>query len=475
MDFKSAIKNEMNQTQTTNGMGSLVSSKNACVDLFYQIGASRGRDVSGLFKAALAEDEDTALRIVLWARDVRGGAGERQVFRGVLKQLENTRPDLAIKLLNRTAEVGRWDDLLVCENAETRGVAFGLIKTALEENNVLCAKWMPRKGPVAKALRLFLGLENEQAYRKYITQKTRVVEQAMCAKLWNEIDFSKTPSLASIRYKNAFQRNAPEAYSAYIAALSKGDPTVKINAGAVYPHDVLSLLKSRGVDLETEQLVTAQWEALPNFLGSNSILPMVDVSGSMECPVGNTSGSLECVDVAVALGLYISQKNKGDFADMVLTFDSDPEFVIFDPEQGIVNRYEQLRDAAWGGSTNIEGAFKQILDLAIRNKIEPRDMPRILLVLSDMQFDEADSGFSRSSALDVLKERYMVAGYEIPSIVFWNLNSHDNIPVSFDQKGTALISGFSPAILKAVLSSDLSELTPESIMAKAVMIERYDI
>ena len=467
--FANAVLNQ--EARTENGMKARKASASACVDLFFKAGASRGKDITRDFVAALVENEDIALRIAQWLRDARGGAGERQLFRQILTQLEGTQPALAVKLLAKVPELGRWDDLLVFETPALKNEAYNTILKALEANNGLCAKWMPRKGVVANELRNAFGW-TPKFYRKRLVELTKVVEQDMCAKNWDAINFSHVPSLAAARYKKAFNRNT-EKYAEYVASLVKGDnPEVKVNAGAVYPYDVLKgMINSYGrtnYDSTELNLVIKQWEALENFVGDANVLPLVDVSGSMTCPAGQ-KGTTTCLEVAVSLGLYLADKNVGKFKDTFLTFSGNPELLHLNGN--IVQKIKQMSTSKWEMNTDLIKALAKILSTAKAGQVPQEEMPEMLLILSDMQFDQC-ARFD-DSAMQAIARMYEEAGYAMPRIVFWNLNAHDNVPVKYDTRGVALVSGFSPSIVKAVLQADMSNFTPVGIMLQAVMIDKY--
>ena len=468
--FKDAVDNQ--EARTENGMKARKSTDSSLVNLFFKIGASRGKDIIPDFVSALVEDEDVAVRIALWARDIRGGSGERKLFRDVLNYLEVHRPELAIRVAKKVPEVGRWDDLLVFNTPSLLNVAFEMIQNALSQKDGLCAKWMPRKGDIAVKLREYLGMTPKQ-YRKTLVNLTKVVETQMCSNDWDNINFSHVPSVASSRLKKAFNRHTPK-YAEYVAALVKGDnPEVKVNTGAVYPYDILKGLNGYyydSISYDTTELnhMIKQWEALPNYVGDAKILPMVDVSGSMTCSAGG-KGSVSCLDVAVSLGLYLSEKNTGDFKDLFLTFSGTPELLHL--KGNIVDRSKQMIKSTWHMNTDLHSAMNKILSVAKKSNVPQEDMPEMLLILSDMQFDQCAS-FDHS-AMEMISSKFDEAGYKIPNIVFWNINARDNVPVKYDTRGVALVSGFSPAIMKAVLSSDTEQFTPQAIMLKAVMNERY--
>lgn len=458
MTFAEAVQNTVVEARTTNGMAALESTTNPVVDLFYKIGASRGKKIAPDFERAFQFDRTLALRVALWARDVRGGAGERQIFRDILQHLENLHPETLELVLSHVPVFGRWDDLLVFQTKEFKNRAYDLIHHALAEGNGLCAKWMPRQGELAVELRNHVAMSPKQ-WRKTLVSLTKVVETQMCAKDWNNINFSHVPSLAAARYQKAFNRNAAEAYAKYKESLATG--TAKINAAAVYPHDVV-----RSIGSGDKDVAKAQWEALPNYMTDANVLPMVDVSGSMSCLVGGNR-NLQCIDVSVALGLYCADKNRGPFKDMFLTFSEKTRLEVLRGD--ILSKCTQLQNADWGMSTNLHGAFEAVLDVAVKQGVREADMPKYILILSDMQFNHCVT--HDDSAIKMIERKYEAAGYSLPKIVFWNLNSHGNVPVEFNKKGVALVSGFSPAIMKSILAA--GEFTPLSIMLDTINQPRY--
>lgn len=455
---------------TANGAATFSSSLNTHVDLFFRVGASRGKagEVAALFKRAMKESSALAIRIALYARDARGGAGERELFRTMLKLMPR---QTQVALIQKIVELGRWDDLTALVELDDNLVAETAAhywKNAVLGGHGLAAKWAPRKGAIAVKLRTLWGMTPKQ-YRKTLVSATNVVEQKMCAKDWNSIEFSHVPSVAAARYNAAFLKNAREAYTAYKESLVKGE--TKINASAIFPHDVIRAaynpygMSNANVDTD---VVDAQWNALPDFCAgkASDILVMSDVSGSMMSAV---SGSVTAMHVSIALGLYISERQTGPFKDLVLTFDTTPKFHKVHGE-GITARAINLAGAPWGGSTDINKAFKLILDTAVKNRVPADQMPKMLLILSDMEFNSA-GGLTN---MQELREMYQHAGYELPQVVFWNLNSNGgNVPVRYNEKGVALVSGFSPAVLKSILAA--KDFTPAAIMMESIMSDRYSV
>ena len=470
MQFAEAIGNQ--EARTANGMKARRSTANACVDLFFAIGASRGKNIIPQFTAAYVENSDLALRIVQWARDVRGGSGEREIFRQVLTHLEQTNPSDAARLMVKIPELGRWDDLFVFKTQALKSQAYTMLGDALRVKNGLAAKWTPRKGETAIEIRKFFGMTPKQ-YRKSLVNMTTVVETQMCANDWDNINYSHVPSVAHARYKKAFGRHGTT-YAEYVTKLVKGEAGVKINANAIFPHDVLKgRISGYGATKwsKTElDAIEAQWNALPNYVGDSSVLPLVDVSGSMTCIAGKT-GTTSCLEIAVSLGLYFADKNKGAFKDCMLTFSDKPDLVRL---KGAINqKIDQMVSSDWGMSTNLHAAFDVILKTAVDNKVASADMPATLIIFSDMQFNSCVA--HDDSAMQMIERKYAEAGYDVPKVVFWNLNAASNVPVKFDKSGTALVSGFSPAIAASVLGADPDAFTPEAIMLKTVMTDRYNL
>jgi hypothetical protein len=474
MKLTEALK--MKGTITENGMATNTTSLNFNVDLFFKGGAMRAadeEDILSLVSKAWAEDPTTCLRILFWIRDVRGGAGERRFFRIAMKYLADKDPHGMANVISLIPEYGRWDDLLIFEDTLSEEIAMSIIDKALSDGNGLCAKWMPRKGTFASKLKRFMSL-TPKGYRKKLVELTKVVETQMCANVWENINYEHVPSLAMSRYGKSFKKHTPEKFTQYIQSLKKGE--VKINASAVYPYDITKGLFANDAAEE-------QWKALPNYLENNTerILPLVDVSGSMSTSCG---GNLTCMDVAVSLGLYISERNEGPFKDHFITFSADPKLQHL--VGSLKDRMMQLKNADWGMNTNLKAAYKLILDQAVKHNIPQEEMPTQILVLSDMEFDAANDvrdlyGWRSKSndswnptAQEMVKEMFSAAGYTMPSIIYWNIQSRgENVPVRFDEQGTALISGFSPSIMTSLLGG--AEMTPVSIMMETIGKERYSL
>lgn len=454
-------------TYTENAMPTHSTSSDACLDWFAGVGSARNwseDQIVNAFVRALETDPLIAMRTLFWARDARQGAGERRVFRICIRFLEQSFRDEYVnylfKNLHLIPEYGRWDDLF--ELNDERVLDF--IEEGLEAGDGLLAKWLPRKGPFAARVRNHLGLSPKQ-YRKLIVGLSNTVEQRMCARDWDDIVYEHVPSVAMHKYRKAFARNDNPRYTQYVQAVLKGETEMK--AGVLFPYQLYQAYKKR----QDEASVTAQWNSLPNFMEGNEhrVLPMCDVSGSMACGYGSNT-SLVPMDISVSLGIYISERNEGLFKDAFMTFSGKPTLQYL--KGSFYKRCHQLERAHWEMNTNIEAAFAFLLKAAKRENVSHDEMPDTILIISDMQFDRCvrEPG---NSAMQMFRRQYREAGYELPTIVFWQVNARaGQVPVKFNERGTAIVSGCSPTILKSVLDGTI--LDPRSTMLKTVMSERYE-
>lgn len=453
-----------NLALTDNGAVTNRSSLSPVVDLFFVAGASRGQDLSSSFALAYNADQDLSIRLALWLRDVREGAGEREQFRNIFKWAIHNDRAAALTLLRKIPFLGRWDDVLVALNTNLHQPAVDMIKDALLiDKNGLCAKWMPRKGLQAATLRFGIGMSPKQ-YRKTLVELSKTVEQDMCARNWADINYSHVPSNAFSRYKKAFAKHAPDSFAQFVTKVETGK--AKINAGAIFPHDIINAL-GKSSSNDTKLATELQWKALPDYLeGSDeNILVMCDSSGSM---IRGLPGSgVQPIDVAIALSIYMSERMGGYFKDSFLTFSSKPCLQTL--YGSLSARVNQLRSASWDMTTDLHAAFQLILSTAKANQLSQSELPTKILIVSDMEFDRTGN----HTNFDAARIAFAAAGYNAPGIVFWNVRGRaGNIPVTQHQSGSALVSGFSPAIVRSVLGQ--TELAPAEVMMKTLCSERYN-
>lgn len=462
-----AIKEASSLTYTENGDYTYSTSMNAVVDLFFHGPAYRARsedEMISLFDNAYKQDPYLALRTLLWLRDVRGGAGERKFFRVICDYLSSSNKEAATIVMSKVGEVGRYDDLLSFRAMIDEALDKFADALRYPETATLAAKWAPKESSkknkeIARYFAEKLGLSPKQ-YRKMISEYNKVVETQMCDKNWDAIEYGKIPSKAASKYTKAFSRNDSGRYNEYISKLEKGEE--KINAGAIFPYDVIKT--------SNKKVANEMWKALPNFVPEDtSFLPIIDVSGSMEW--ASVSAGTTPMDVAISLGIYLAQRNNGDFKNCYLTFSSNPELKMLRKNTNIMDLYNEVKGDNWGGSTDLDASFRLILHYAKQANVPAEDMPKNLLVLSDMEFNSG-TRFG-GTAYQRAKTYFAEAGYEIPNIVWWNIASRNNsTPVLSKENGTALVGGCSPSIVKNICNG---KFNPEDILMKTIMNKKYDL
>lgn len=497
------MEKESNVTETYNGAKSNKSTLNSCVDLFGSIGSMRSRsdkEVLSAFTKAYAQDPLTALKIVFFARDIRGGLGERKVFRTIIKYLADNYSDVVEKNLHLFSEYGRYDDLLVLIDTKTKDSVLKYIDTQLSEdiqnleadsNQIsLLGKWLPSENASSKETKRYAGIIrnylnlSSKEYRKILSSlraKIKIVEKAMCSKEWGSINYESVPSRAAMIYRKAFKNHDGVRYQKYLDDVASGKKEIK--SSTLYPYDIVrNIIRTKydfdGVKkgdfsfVEPDQTLNLQWDSLPNYVEPFNGLVIYDTSGSMgeSDYYGGKNNNVRPIDVALSLAIYIAERNTGVWQNCAIPFSSGAELCRFKGS----NIYEKLLNldmTQYYGSTNLQAVFDLILDTAIDNKVSEDDMPKTLFVISDMQFDQACDSNKRSNFKQIQK-KYRKSGYEMPNIVFWDVNAYcKDTPITVDDTGTCLVSGASPSILKSVLSGEV--MTPEQIMFDTINTERY--
>lgn len=456
-------------SKTYNGAITHSTSFNACLDLFFLAGACRNeseQNIINKLSAAYAEDKSKCLKIIFWAGDIRQGAGERRFFKLALDWLNTCHPNDIQDYLIWIVELSRWDILFELAHKNKIVLSF-IIANLLDKESkghALLCKWLPRKkqyNNLAGKIQSAINITPKQ-YRKLIVAGTNVVEQKMCAKKWDEIFYPSVPSVALNKYNKAWYRNDQARFENYLKEVKEGK--AKINASVIFPHDIIKSSIQPGWNTQyiLNEAKVLQWENLPNYLEgkANSIIPVCDVSGSMEC------NHYLPISISIALGLYISERNEGPFKDAFITFSNRP---VMQYLKGDINaRVEQLARSEWGSNTNLTAVFDLILKKAVDNHLHDSDIPKTILVISDMEFDYCGD----MTNFSYIKKAFETFGYTLPQIVFWNVNGRaGNVPVKVNQEGVALISGASPSIIKSVLQNNI---TPLKIMNSTIEVDRYN-
>ncbi len=459
MNFATAIANT---AYTINGAISSASSLNACLDLFSMGVSSTNKE--SLIRAALQEDPLLATKVVFYLRDCRQGQGNKDIVHSFISVLQQFPKYKVEQLLRYIPQIGYWKDLVTIAscNYKLAPTIVGLFAESLKASDNLCAKWTPRKGAFANDIRKALGLKPKE-YRQLLVKLTSVVEQKMCANKWSSIDYAQVPSRANKIYKKAFLSHDLIRRQEFLAKVMTGE--VKLHAARLYPHEISMMVSRRTSD--NNQTVDALWKSLPNYMEGKeqiNVLPIIDLSSSMDCTATGTTA--RCMDIAIGLGLYVSEHNTGHYKDLWCTFSERPQFNYLRGAT-LSERVKNLDYQNWGGSTNLQAVFDEIL----RVSKTTTDLPQIILIVSDMEFNRCDS--SRTN-LEVIQKKYAEAGITPPTIVFWRVNvAVQQQPALFDTNGVVLINGYSPSIMKELLSGDLANLTPLSMMLKALG-NKYD-
>jgi len=478
-----AMVKENNYTNTENGALTYKSTTNYLLDWFGLGAALRMRteaDKICLFSKAFAEDKLSALKVLFYIRDIRGGQGERSTFRTCLKWLANNYPNIVVKNMENIPFYGRWDDLFVLDGTSVeremyeyygKSLISDFLSMKMGNSISLCAKWAKSENTscsesrrLAHKLRKSMVGFSSKDYRKLLKKLrsySNVVEAQMCSKQWDQIDFGKVPSKASLLYKKAFNKHESERYGRYLNAVANGE--AKMNAGAVYPYEILRSILNCG-DETSIKSADLQWKNQPNWLENNPHYGLVvaDVSGSMTC-----NNSLPLL-VSISLAIYFAERNVGPFTNKFLTFtdNSTLQEVI---GNNLKEKYENLSRADWAGSTNIQSAFEQILQAAVKHNVPKSEMPSVLYIISDMEFNSCCEGTNYES----MKQKFINCGYDLPKVVFWNVNARNNqSPITVDDSGTCLVSGCSPSILKSVLSG--KDFSPLSVLLETINSDRYN-
>lgn len=515
MEFMNAIKNtlnnEMNISITENGAVGYRTSGKELLDLNFAVASLRNMDESEIvrrFKKAFCEDKILAMKWLFYARDVRQGLGERRLFRVVLADLVHSNPEMVIPTINLIPEYGRYDDLwCLLDNPESAQAVYQIVDKQLAQDwrNMslnkpisLLAKWMPsinassvKTKENGKKLAKALGM-SERTYRKVLAKLRKyldVVEVKMSDKNWSEINYETVPSRANLIYNSAFLRNDEERRRDYLGKLEKGE--AKINASTLFPHDIVNkYTNGYGVRGSKDATIEALWKALPDTVkGCGNTIVVADGSGSMRTRVDPKS-SISALDVANALAIYFAEHSSGQFKDKYITFSERPQFVDFSKCDSLHAKLQMAQAHNEVANTNIEKVFDLILTAAINNRMSQDDLPANILIISDMEFDNCvtsgepqlrhgywgtyydTTGTAPTQRLfDVIAKKYTNAGYKMPRLVFWNVNSRTGtIPVKENDLGVALVSGFSVNVAKMVMSG---KTDPFECLLETLNSERY--
>lgn len=503
MNFANAIKNELNESynvaRTENGALSYRTTTSHLLDMNFAISSLRNKsesEIQKMFSQAFYEDKILACRFLFYVRDAREGTGERRTFRVCMKWLADNEPNVCRALIPLAAEYGRFDDILLLLDTQVKDDVISVIKMQLNEDaknmmeNKPCsllAKWLPSCNAssketkrLAKIIYKSIGMTEKQ-YRKALSKLRKyldVVEVKMSAKQWNEINYSSVPSRSNLIYNSAFLRNDEERRREYLSKLASGDKSVKINAGVLFPHDVVGKYTTssywsgsvKNYDETLEQL----WKNLNDTVGgASNIMVVADSSGSMTCKVDPHS-NISAMIVANALAIYFSERCNGIYKDQYITFSSRPKWVDLSNCKTLHDKLAKAYSYNIVEDTNIEKTFDLILKTAVNNNMSQEDLPSTVLCISDCEFNSMVCGRPDMKLFQNINKKFEDKGYHMPKLVFWNVNSRSGaIPVKSNGNGfpCALVSGFSTNVVKMVLNG---ELDPYKALVTELKKERYN-
>ena len=487
------LKQEANKTVTENGAATHITTESDCLDLFATIGALRREsdsEIEARFIRAFTENRDIAMKLLFFARDIRGGLGERRVFKVILNWLAKNEPSTVRKNLTYVAEYGRYDDLLCLMDTPCEKDMLDVIKVQFEADNAalnnggevsLLAKWMPSVNAsspetvlCAKKIARHFGM-NDADYRKALVAlraHIRIIENNLREKDYS-FDYSKQPSKAMYKYRKAFMRNDAERYNDFIGKVSSGE--VRLHADTLAPYEIVepyindtytasSRSFMRQISEQEKNLLNATWASLPDFGSEENAIAVIDTSGSMYWDAKPMPAA-----VALSLGLYFAEHNTGLYKNHFIEFSARPQLIEIKGDT-FADRLRYVASFNEVANTNLEAVFDLILNSAVENNVSASELPAKLIIISDMEFDRCVSN-ARSTNFKNAKAKFEAHGYNLPDIVFWNVASRNRQqPITKNKRGVALVSGCTPRLFEMVASGTMN---PYAFMLEVVESERY--
>ena len=476
------LKQEANKTVTENGAATHITTESDCLDLFATIGALRRESDSEIvtrFIRAYSENKDIAMKLLFFARDIRGGLGERRVFKVILNWLADNEPAAVRKNIAHVAEYGRYDDLLCLMDTACEKEMLDVLKAQFEADNEalknggevsLLAKWLPSVNAssaetvlYAKKIARHFSM-SDASYRKALVAlraHIRIIENNLREKDYS-FDYAKQPSKAMYKYRKAFIRNDGERYSQFLDKVTTGE--AKLHASTLMPYEIITPFFRRNVSDEERKAINTTWISQEDFGDTENALAVIDGSGSMyggADPVPAT--------VALSLGIYFAERNNGAFKNHFITFSENPQLVEIKGED-ILDKVRYCHGFNEVANTNIQKVFELILEAAKKNSVPQDELPKKLYIISDMEFDYCAENASLTN-FEHAKKLFAEAGYTLPEIVFWNVASRNRQqPVTKNEQGVALVSGCTPRLFSMVASGTMN---PYAFMLEVVESERY--
>ena len=485
MNFAEAAIRNAAFTRTENGAVALSTTGDARLDLFGSIGSLRCADhgrINALMEEAWRQDPLFATKIAFYARDIRGGLGERRVFRVILKHLAESHPEAILPNLDLIGVFGRYDDMYCLIGTPCEVAMWAAMKKQFEEdvknlhagNAVsLLAKWIAtadasskktRQLGILTAKKLGYPVYNFKRIVRALRKRIGVVESLMSAGRWDEIKYPEVPSRAMMIYRKAFEKHDADRYNAFIKKAAAGE--AKINSSTLFLYDLVEKIWPQSGWVRNpvyeDATVEAQWRQLPNYVepGTNAIV-IADTSGSMYGRPMATS---------VGLAIYFAERNVGAYHNLWMSFSGNPKMHVLKGST-LAQKISHLEMNDWQQNTDLKAAFELVLSIAVNNHINPDEMPKSLIVISDMEIDYC--GNRDWTFYEQMSASFRERGYQIPNIIFWNVNSrHDIFHADSKRLGVQLCSGQSTTVFKQMLAC--VGMTPVEAMEKVINSDRYN-
>lgn len=515
----SYMKTYQNVSVTENGGIGYRTTQHPLADLNFMVSSLRNREEAFIVKQfvkAYYASPKYAVKWLFFLRDISEGLGERRTFRVCMKYLAQSHTEIAEAVMKLIPEYGRYDDLLVFLDTPLRESVCGFFKKQLEQDLrsmreggqiSLLAKWLPGINTSSRETRRYARLlaegfcMSERAYRKSLSALRaygNVVEVKMSASDWEAIEYEKVPAKANLKYDAAFARHDGKRRAEYLAGVLAGD--AKLNGKGIMPYEAVHRFLGGkyfyGSGLKDDLLAELMWQQLSrqgfqNEWGLSDCIVVADGSGSMYTKAGGSS-SVTAIEICNALAIYFAEQLKGVFRNKAITFSSRPQFIDLGQGKNLKEKLEIMLAHNEVANTNIEAVFELLLDMAVSGKVPAEELPKQLLIISDMEFDAASAPESRSgrwngaasergshwnrftpALFETIRVRYRSAGYRIPRLIFWNVcGRSDTIPMVDNGEGICLLSGFSQNAMK--IADDKEKKDPYESLCRVLDGARYE-
>lgn len=505
MSFADSLMKEASYTRTMNGAVAHATTLDECLDFFAVAGGMRyrsRRDQIALFEKAYIANPELAMKLLFYIRDIRGGLGERQMFRTLINHVAKMWPESAKKNVHLISEYGRWDDLLCLLGTKAEAEVVEVVRDQLAKDLdalkrreagetdapiSLLAKWLPSDNTSsmvtrANAMLLYdaLGMRRKEYRKAVVALRAQIclTENYLTKKQPQKVNYEAVPSKAMFKYRKAFARNDEVRFDMYLDKVASKEK--KIHCATLDPYELVKPYFKQSESIfgwpgdyeiqrtEIDKAIEVMWKNMPAGVSGKDAVCVIDTSGSMYWDYGR-GGPIPAL-VSQALGIYYAERCKGIFHNKIITFESNPH-VLELKGNCLRDKLLFLQKAPWGGSTNMEAVFDLILDTAVKNHAKQKDLPSVIYIISDMEFNCAFRDPNKS-VYENAKEKYEAHGYQLPAVVFHNVNSWQmQAPVGAHTKGAALVSGYGTAAFSQKFDGNM---TPLSHMLEVLNGKRYE-